>query len=74
MGIFKRNTLVDHSAANEETAKRIADGILSRQRKFADYLNARAKFISPGKLKVILFLFCLGFGAYCLYLLYGPFN
>jgi hypothetical protein len=68
MRIFKRKKVGTLSQGQEMAAQRIADGLISRQRRLADYLNARMHGISARSWLWLLVGFCLVFGGYCLYL------
>lgn len=62
------------SARQEVIAGRIANGLLSGQRRLADYLNAKTAHLS-GKVRLwLLLLFGIAFGCYCLYLMVSPWN
>jgi len=67
----KRKTL---SPEQENVARKIAEGILSRQRILADYLNQKTSGISACCWLCLLSGFCLLCGSYLLYLLAQVFN
>ncbi len=73
MRLFKKSerTLTPRQ---QHTAQKVAERILSAQRQSADYLNSRTSGISARSWKLLLLAFCLGFGGYCLYLLWEAFN
>ncbi len=61
------------TGGQKETAGRIAGKILTAQRWASDYLNRMTVHLSPRTWKMMLFVFCLAFGSYCLYLLVSAF-
>nr|WP_121271738.1 hypothetical protein [Pedobacter schmidteae] len=67
MRLFNRKK-VPLNAAQQAAAERIADGIMSRQKRLAEYLNAKTSGISVKTWLVLLIGFCLVFGLYCLHL------
>lgn len=68
MRLFNRKK-VPLNAAQQAAAQRIADRIMSRQKKLADYLNTKTSGISGRTWLMLLVGFCLVFGLYCLYLM-----
>ena len=72
MSLFKKRNR-QLSAKQEKTAGKLADFILSSQRKAADYLNGRTAHLSALSRLLLLILFCVVFGSYCLYLLLQAF-
>ena len=67
MRLFNRKK-VPLTVEQEAVAERIAEGLIRRQKKVADYLNAKTKGISGEMWQMLLVGFCLVFGGYCLYL------
>lgn len=65
MSLFKGKK-VPLNAAQQVVAERIADKIISRQKRLSDYLNARTQGISGHSWFWLLVGFCLVFGCYCL--------
>jgi hypothetical protein len=73
MRIFKKH----HPALTrrqEQFAGKISDKMLRCQRKTADYLNRRTAGMSRRLWLFLLFVFCLAFGSYCLYLFIRAFQ
>jgi hypothetical protein len=68
MKLFKKRDRA-LSPVQEQRAGKIAQAILNRQRKTADYLNNKTAFISGKNWLLLLILFCTVFGSYCIYLL-----
>lgn len=62
------------STSQEKTARKIADKILLKQRKMADYLNRKTEMLSPTTWLMLLIAFCAMGGTYCIYLLSQVFN
>jgi len=54
-------------------AKRIADGIIRKQNKMADYLNRKTAYWSPASKVIALAFFILVFGGLCLYFIIKSF-
>lgn len=66
MRLFKRDYDKPLSQGQEMRARRIADGLIARQKRLADYLNAKTQGISGRSWLWLLIGFCLVFGCYCL--------
>lgn len=67
MRLFKKR--VRKEGSGSLLTEKIAVGILSRQRKWADYLNARVVGCSFRSRLFVLVVFCLISGSYLIYLL-----
>lgn len=67
MRLFNRKK-VPLNAAQQAAAERIAEKLISRQKRLADYLNAKTSGISGKTWLMLLIGFCLVFGLYCLQL------
>jgi predicted Zn-dependent protease with MMP-like domain len=74
MNLFKKSKDRALTERQVEKAGTIADRILKRQRKVADYLNHVTAGISRQHWIFLLVSFCLAFGTYCLLLLVQAFN
>lgn len=72
MRLFNRKK-VPLNAAQQAAAQRIAEKLISRQKKLADYLNAKTQGISGRLWLWLLIGFCLVFGCYCLQLVLAVF-
>jgi len=70
MSLFKGKK-VPLSAGQQATAERIAEKLISRQKRLADYLNIKTRGISGRSWLWLLIGFCLVFGCYCLKLVLG---
>lgn len=70
MGLFrKRKMRITQQASGSLLAEKIASVILTRQRKWADYLNAKASRTSFKSRLIALIAFCLVSASYLTYLL-----
>lgn len=74
MSFFKKRRNVLLTTAQQEVAQRIAEKLISRQKRLADYLNAKTSGISPRSWLWLLIVFCLVFGCYCLRLVLGAWS
>jgi len=54
-------------------AGRIANRVIRRKARLADYLNRKTQYWNRSSKLVALFLFCLVFGSLCLYLIIKAF-
>ena len=72
MGLFTRKKEVELPEKAQVLAGRIAAGILSAQRRSAEWLNTRATKLGHQKVLLILIGLGLGFGFWCLYLVLSP--
>lgn len=68
MSLFKKDKNRSLTGRQEAVAQRIAEGIISRQKRAADYLNTKTQDISRRLWLWLLIGFSLLFGGYCLYL------
>lgn len=68
MRLYKKSGKVPLTSAQHAVAQRIAEKLISRQKRLADYLNAKTERISGKGWLILLMGFCLLFGSYCLYL------
>lgn len=73
MRIFKKRNR-QLSVRQKQAAGKIADLVLKFQRKAAGYLNRKTAHLSGLSRLLLLILFCMVFGSYCLYLLIGAFH
>ncbi|MNX70482.1 hypothetical protein D3C86_1017350 [compost metagenome] len=67
MSLFNRKKM-RLNAVQEATAQRIAEKLISRQKRLAGYLNAKTQGISGRSWLWLLIGFCLVFGCYCMHL------
>lgn len=65
MRLFNRKKVL-LNAAQQAAAQRIAEKLISRQKRLAEYLNAKTRGISQRSWLWLLIGFCLVFGCYCL--------
>ncbi len=72
MGLFTRRKEKPVDTSQVKMAERIANGILSAQRRSAAWLNTRASKLGKDKAITIMALMGLGFGLWCLYLVLSP--
>ncbi|MGE6220377.1 hypothetical protein ACQKCH_11170 [Nubsella zeaxanthinifaciens] len=66
---MKNRTREELTPVQEKVAKRMAAGIVDRQRKLAGWLNYSTRKLTAKAWLILLAFFCLLFGGYCLYLL-----
>jgi len=71
MKLFKRKTA---DAAESSFSARWNEKAIRQQHRIADYLNEKTKCLSGKAQLLLLLLFCVGFGAYCLYLICTAIN
>jgi hypothetical protein len=71
MGLFKKDKNKPLTAGQDAVAQRIAERIISRHKRTADYLNAKTQDIPRRLWLWLLIAFSLIFGGYCLYLVIG---
>ena len=71
MGLFRRKKETQLDASQEALAVRIANAMLKAQRRWAEWLNAKASKIGKRKVIVLLVILGLGFGLCCLWLVVG---
>ena len=69
MGLFKKRKPAEAEATGLLLAEKIASVILSRQRKWADYLNGKVSRFSFKSKLTVLVVFCLISAGYLTYLL-----
>ena len=67
MRLFNRKK-VPLNASQQAAAQRIAERLINRQKRLAEYLNAKTQGISGRSWLWLLIGFCLVFGCYCLQL------
>lgn len=73
MKLFAKNRADSLTDKQEALAGCIAGRITQTQRRTADWLNGKTAGLPPKIWLLLLVLFCLCFGAYCLYLLVAAF-
>lgn len=66
MKLFRKNST---SIGGDAIAEKIAQKIIDRQRRLANYLNKKTRNISGKIWMAILIGFCTSFGCYCIFLL-----
>lgn len=74
MKLFTNSKEERLTSRQEALAGRIAGRITRTQRRTAEWLNRKTAGLSAKTWLLLLVLFCLAFGAYCLYLLVIAFN
>ncbi len=74
MKLFAKSRADKLTARQEVLAGRIAGRIRRTQRRLAGWLNGKTAGLTAKNWLWLLVLFSLGFGAYCLYLLFSAFN
>jgi len=74
MKLFAKNNADRLTAGQKALAGRIAGRITRTQRRVAEWLNVKTAGLPAKTWLLLLVLFCLAFGAYCLYLLVIAFN
>jgi hypothetical protein len=69
MRLFKKREKAPLSTGQQAAAQRIAEKLISGQKRLAGYLNTKTQGISGRGWLFLLIGFCLLFGSYCLQLI-----
>lgn len=70
MKSFKNNP---HDEPNETIMGKLSRNLTKTHRKIADFLNEKASFLTRRTLLLILILYALVHGGYCLHLIFNSF-
>ncbi len=73
MKLFAKSSATSLTPKQEAMAGRLAQRLTRSQRRLADWLNGKTSGLSVRTWRLLLVLFCILFGTYCLYLLVAVF-
>lgn len=71
MKLLKR---ISGRISSDVTARKIADNIIGKQHRLADYLNGKTKKLKGSRLLIALIAFSMLFAGYCAYLILNALN